>query len=140
MIYLDTNVLVAYINPRDKLHDKAVNLLSQHRDEDFAVSQLVILELYSVFSRVMGLSDDELEALVNYTIKVSNAKSVSVEWDDICRLASSHANKLRLKVLDLLHVIAAYSTGIKRFMSFDKDINSRVDVIERLLGIEVIGL
>ncbi|MHC1601265.1 MAG: type II toxin-antitoxin system VapC family toxin [Candidatus Nezhaarchaeales archaeon] len=140
MIYLDTNVLIAYINPRDKLHDKAINLLSQHRDEDFAVSQLVILELYSVFSRVMELSDDELEALVNYAIKVSNAKNISIEWDDICRLAPRYANKLKLKVLDLLHVIAAYSTGIKRFMSFDKDINDRAEVIEKLLGIEVIGL
>lgn len=75
MIYVDTNVLVACINPRDKLHGRAVSLLSRYSGEELVVSQLVVLELYSVFSRVLGVDDVELEALVNHTIRKCSVKA-----------------------------------------------------------------
>ncbi|RLF12645.1 MAG: hypothetical protein DRJ68_03650 [Thermoprotei archaeon] len=140
MIYLDTNVLIAYINPKDALHRRAVNLLSRRSGEGFVASQLVVLELYSVFSRVMSVSDEELEALVNYTIKACGVEVVQVEWDEVYRSALSYANKLKLKVLDLLHVVVAQLAGAKTFMSFDRDINSMASVIEELLDLRVIGL
>ena len=140
MIYLDTNVLVAYINPKDRLHDRAVSLITKYRKDEMIISQLVMLELYSVFSRVMDVGDVELEASVNYTIRKCNTRVASVEWDELYSKSLSYANKLKLKTLDLLHVIAAHLLGVKILISFDKDINSKSKLIKSLLGIEVIGL
>ena len=140
MIYVDTNVLVAYVNNRDEMHDRAVALISSHRGEDLVVSQLVILELYSTFGRVMDVSDIELEALVKYVIRVCGVKSIEVDWDALYQQSLSYANKLKLRTLDLLHVVAAHLIGAKAIMSFDKDINGRSRVIADLLKMNVIGL
>ena len=104
------------------------------------ISQLVILELYSVFSRVMSISDVELEALVNYTIRKCGVEVIIVDWDELYTRSLRYANKLKLRTLDLLHVIASHLLGAKTLISFDKDINSKGDLINKLLGIEVVGL
>ena len=139
MIYLDTNVLIAYINPKDRLHNKALSLISKFNRKKTVISQLVLLELYSVFSRVMNISNIELEALVNYTLRKCNVEVVFVEWNELYNCSLNHANKLKLRTLDLLHVIATYLTGARAIVSFDKDISSKSNIIKRLFEIEVIG-
>lgn len=140
MIYLDTNILIAYINPKDKLHNRAISLISRYQESEIVISQLVVLELYSVYSRIMNLSDIELEALVNYTIKKCKVKIATINWDELYSQSLSYANRLKLKTLDLLHVMAAYLVGAKILISFDKDINNKRSTIRDLLGLEVLGL
>ena len=140
MIYLDTNILIAYINPKDKLHNRAITLISGYQENEIVISQLVVLELYSVYSRIMNLSDIELEALVNYTIKKCKVKIATINWDELYSQSLSYANKLKLKTLDLLHVVAAYLVGAKTLISFDRDINNKRSIIRDLLGLEVLGL
>jgi len=140
LIYLDTNILIAYINPKDKLHDKAVSLVSRYQENEIVISQLVVLELYSVYSRIMNLSDIELEALVNYTIEKCKVKIATINWDELYSQSLSYANRLKLKTLDLLHIIAAYLVGAKTLISFDKDINNKRSIIRDFLGLEVLGL
>ncbi len=140
MIYLDTNILIAYINPKDKLHNRAISLISRYQESEIVISQLVVLELYSVYSRIMNLSDIELEALVNYTIKKCKVKIATINWDELYSQSPSYANRLKLKTLDLLHVMAAYLVGAKILISFDKDINNKRSTIRDLLGLEVLGL
>jgi len=140
LIYLDTNILIAYINPKDKLHNRAITLISGYQENEIVISQLVVLELYSVYSRIMNLSDIELEALVSYTIKKCKVKIATINWDELYSQSLSYANKLKLKTLDLLHVVAAYLVGAKTLISFDKDINIKRSIIRDLLGLEVLGL
>ena len=140
MIYLDTNILIAYINPKDKLHNRAISLISRYQESEIVISQLVVLELYSVYSRIMNLSDIELEALVNYTIKKCKVKIATTNWDELYSQSQSYANRLKLKTLDLLHVMAAYLVGARILISFDKDINNKRSTIRDLLGLEVLGL
>jgi len=140
LIYLDTNILIAYINPKDKLHNRAITLISGYQENEIVISQLVVLELYSVYSRIMNLSDIELEALVSYTIKKCKVKIATINWDELYSQSLSYANKLKLKTLDLLHVVAAYLVGAKTLISFDKDINIKGSIIRDLLGLEVLGL
>jgi len=140
LIYLDTNILIAYINPKDKLHNRAISLISRYQESEIVISQLVVLELYSVYSRIMNLSDIELEALVNYTIKKCKVKIATINWDELYSQSPSYANRLKLKTLDLLHVMAAYLVGAKILISFDKDINNKRSTIRDLLGLEVLGL
>lgn len=132
--------MIAYINPRDKLHDRALYIIDRCCRDKLIISQIVVLELYSIFSRVMSISDVGLEALVNYTIKRCGVNIAYVDWDKLYGQALSYANKPKLKTLDLLHTIAAYILGAKVMFSFDKDINRRSIVIKDLLGLDVIGL
>jgi len=68
MSYIDTNVLIAYIDSDDALYNDAVELLSKISGDKY-VSDLTIVKLYSVFSRTMNLSDIEINALVKYTLR-----------------------------------------------------------------------
>ena len=83
MIYVDTNVLIAHINPKDPLHEKALELISKYEKHRLVASQITTLELYSVFSRTMNLSDVELEALVKYTIRKCNVDVINVDWREL---------------------------------------------------------
>jgi len=69
MIYVDTNAMVAYINPKDSLHSTAKEYLAMFAGKKLVTSMLSVVELYSVFSRIMKLDDAELEALVEFTLR-----------------------------------------------------------------------
>ena len=50
------------------------------------------------------------------------------------------SNKLKLRTLDLLHVVAAHILGAKAIISFDKDIIDRREAIKAHVKVEVILL
>ncbi len=100
-------------------------------------SQLAVVELYSIFSQVMNVSDIELEALVNYVIRKCGIEVSTIEWDELYTQSLNYANKLKLRTLDLLHVIAAYSLGAKILVTFDKDIINKGKLVKELLGIKI---
>ncbi len=135
MTYIDTNVIVSYINERDFLHERARTLLSTLKKR--TISKLVILELYSVFSRVSKVDGIELEALVEYSLESTNVELVSVDFEKLINLAMKYSGKLRLKTLDLLHVVAA-SLIDNSIATFDRDIIRRREEIEKNLKIKVI--
>ena len=51
MIYLDTSVMVSYVNKRDPLHERSVEAIEGVKGTRVA-SRLTAVELASVFSRV----------------------------------------------------------------------------------------
>ena len=137
MIYIDTNVLVSFINPKDSLHKKAVKLLSKLNET--VISELTIIELYSVYSRTMNLSEEEIEALVEYTLRVTGVLMVKVDWNRLLNKAISYANKLKLKTLDLLHVVSSYLIGSTSIVTFDNNIKKKEDIIRKEFKIKVIS-
>jgi len=133
--YIDTNVLIAYINPKDPNHIKAKEIIENTISK--VVSQIAVLELFSVYSRNMDLTDIELEALVNYILKKSSVLVKNVDWKILYEYSLSYANKLKLKTLDLLHTIAAYLLNTDTIATFDKDIAYREKQINKALGLKV---
>ncbi len=138
MIYVDTSVMVSYVNERDPLHGKSVEAI-EGLSEVRAASRLTTVELASVFSRVTGSAGEELEALVEYTLRRCGVEVIEVDWRDVFSLALEQAGNLRLKALDLLHVAAAYRAGAEAFLTFDRDILSKGEAVERHLGLRVLG-
>ena len=138
MIYVDTNVLVSYVNPRDSLHTVARDYVSRFRDRyRLVVSPLTIVELFSVYSRKMDLSDVELEALVEYTIRSVGVSVLEIRWEDLVKQAMEYANRLKLRTLDLLHIVAAKIVGAKAILTFDRDIADKSSVVKEVLQLEV---
>ena len=135
MTYLDTNVIVSYINEKDSLHEKALKLVNSL--DKRTISKLVILELYSVFSRVSGLQGLELEALVEYSIEATGSELKDVDLNEVFRLAIEYSGALKLKTLDLLHVtIASMIDG--SIATFDNDIINKDKELMKLLGLRVV--
>ena len=119
---MDINAIVSYINEKDPLHEKALKLVNSL--DKRTISKLVVLELYSVFSRVSGLQGLELDALVEYSIESTKSELKDVDLNEAFSLAIEYSGALKLKTLDLLHVIIA-STIDFSIATFDSDIIER---------------
>ncbi len=130
MDYLDTSFILSLAVKSDVNHEKAVRLEKKLRDP--VISKLVIVELYSVFSRL----SDEPEPMVRYAIKRSSAELKEADLNEAAELSIIISRKLRLKSLDLLHASLAKMIGADRFITFDEDIRRKG---LHLIGIEVIS-
>lgn len=135
MIYLDTSVIVSYVDEEDPNHGRAVELLGRLR-EDRVASQLTLLELAAVYSRA-GLPNPV--SLAVYSLRVVGASLVDVDLNQVSRQALRYAPLLRLRTLDLLHVVAARMLGASAVASFDKEIAGRAGAIREALGLEFVG-
>ena len=135
MIYLDTNVIISFMDERDINHSLAVKLFETLK-VDRVVSRLVLLELASVYSRV-GFEDPI--ALAIYSIDRVGARIMELDYSILMSRALVYAPQLRLKTLDLLHVLACSIMGADSIATFDRDIISRSSIIRNTLGIDVIG-
>jgi len=136
MIYIDTNVIISYVDEKDPNHDKVMTI-SMQLDKERIVSQLTLLELASIYARA------ELEKpipLAMYSIKRFGASIVEADLNIIVRESLRHVPMLRLKTLDLLHVATAKVIGANSMVTLDKDIAKKSDVIKDTIGIKVITI
>ncbi len=134
MIYLDTSLIISFMDVKDPNHELAEEMLEDV--EDGVVSRLVLVELSSVYSRA-GLKSPL--ALALHSIRSVDARLVEVNFNDVLRMAFKLSPKLGLKTLDLLHVTAAHSAGAQGFATIDLDIVRRSSIVRKELGIEVLG-
>lgn len=134
MIYIDTNVIISYIDEADPNHAKAVELVDSISD-DRVVSKLTLVELISVFSRA-GL--EEPISLAFYSIKSIKANMIEVNFNEVLNKAILYAPILGLRTLDLLHMIASVLAKCRKFATFDIGITSKSDLIARTLGLEIV--
>ncbi len=138
MIYVDTNVIISAIDELDSLHKEAVELLNKFKDYGERItSKLTLVELVSVYSRA-GLDKPLIYALAS--IKSLNIRIYTeVSFNTVLDQAIYYSKDLRLKTLDLLHMVAAIIIGAKYFMTFDKDIIGRRDFIEKY-GLKILTI
>ncbi len=130
-MYVDTNVIVAFMDLKDPNHERAVKLL---KEGDKVTSHLTVVELTSVYSRA-GLEDPQ--ALAIYSLEESEVELKEVDFNQVLREAFKLANKVKLKTLDLLHISSCLLIGDNEFLTFDNDI-ARKEAEIRELGIEVV--
>ena len=133
MIYIDTNVVISYVDQLDQNHGKARRLLDT-LNGDRVVSELTKVELASVFSRA-GFEDPL--ALSLYSIRKVDARIVNVDFNRVLVKAAEMSHRLKLRTLDLLHITLASLIGAQKLVTFDKDILSKSNLISKF-GIEVI--
>lgn len=129
--YIDTNVIIAFINNRDSNHARALKIFNYRNRK--VTSMIAVLELKSVLSRTTKLSFDEIEAFVDYLPEI-NVEVPEVDANKIIRYATDIAVRIRMKTLDLLHISASMIIGADAFITFDREF------IEKEKEIEIIGL
>jgi predicted nucleic acid-binding protein len=127
LIYIDTNVIVSYVDEKDPNHDKVVAMFKR-LDRERVVSQLTLLELSSIYARA------ELErpiSLAISSIKRFNASMIETDLNIIMKESLRRVPTLRLKTLDLLHISVAKLMGAKSLATLDKEIARRADMIKK---------
>ncbi len=99
-----------------------------------------MVELYSAFSRILGINGAELDALVGYSLVKTNTCLKHVDCGRVMSDAINYAGLLRLCTLDLMHVIAARVLGARGIASFDNDIARKKQAVRRVLRLQVYSL
>jgi predicted nucleic acid-binding protein len=164
MSYLDTSVIIAYCVEGDPHHNKAVNIVEKLSQNKFYGSPITLVELYSVISRNIQKYElpPGIEEITNYKIKLLitvkyflqliplHLTSDEAKLGDFDQLKLFHkfldaidlADKLKLRTLDLLHIVYAGQLArkglIKYFITFDSDLLDKKEAILENAGVEVI--
>ena len=163
-IYVDTGVLLANIIANDPNHVKAQSLLRKFTNSEFIVSEISIIEMLSVLSRNLDLIEIEginlkvsstsiVKAIVLLALKKINAKvqtrkeklisyklgkynmQISLTYIGAIELS----RKIKLRTLDLLHIAFAKQLNAEIFLTLDKEILKKANVITEETQIKVIG-
>jgi len=134
-IYVDTNVIISFVE-QDVNYNKALKI---REINDLVTSEVTVLELNSFFSR--KLKDEILtEASTKYAIRATNVRVVEIDMNKLFRKALELSTKLQLKTLDVLQISSALLLNAKSFITFDKDILKKRDLIEKITKILVSDL
>jgi predicted nucleic acid-binding protein len=129
--YIDTNVIISFLNNRDINHEKALKTLNH--DSEMVTSPVAILELKSVLCRTTTLNTDEIEAFVDYLHEI-NIEVPMIDMNKVISNAIEIAVNIRMKTLDILHLATGVVLNVDDFITFDREF------IEKKKEIENIGL
>jgi len=127
--YIDTNVVISFLNQRDVNHARALKTL-ENSDEK-VTSYVTILELKSVLSRTTALGVDEIEAFADYLPEI-DIKIPEVDMDRVVSNAIAIAVTIRMRTLDLLHLSASMMLGADKFITFDREFSEKKKEIANL--------
>ncbi len=122
MDYIDTNVILSYLNKNDVNHSKALKIMDN--SNRMITSPIAVLELRSVLSRTTNLNGDEIEAFVDYLPEI-RLEIPEVDMNTVFSNASEIANRIRMKTLDILHLSACVILNTTRFVTFDREFSAR---------------
>jgi len=134
MIYLDTNVIISVMDERDPNYTIAKEFVMKKIKEKKVISQLTKVELSSVYARG-GINDPQAFAI--YSIKKIGAELIKADFDQVFLEAFKLSSKIKLRTLDLLHISICKIYNINKFLTFDKNIISKQEILEEI-GIKLI--
>ncbi|MHB1709730.1 MAG: type II toxin-antitoxin system VapC family toxin [Thermoplasmataceae archaeon] len=134
MNYIDTNVIISYLNKKDVNHSRALKILD--KGDRMITSPIGILELRSVLSRTTNLDGDEIEAFVDYLPEIK-LEVPEVDMNTVFSSASEIAIRIRMKTLDILHLSASVILNASNFVTFDGEFAEKENEIAAI-GLKVI--
>lgn len=129
MNYIDTNVIISFLNNRDINHEKALKTLNH--DSEMVTSPVAILELKSVLCRTTTLNTDEIEAFVDYLHEI-NIEVPMIDMNKVISNAIEIAVNIRMKTLDILHLAAGVVLEVDDFITFDREFLEKEKEIENI--------
>ena len=134
--YLDTNVIISFLNKRDTNHARALKIFDS-KDRK-VTSTVAVLELKSVLSGTTKLSLDEIEAFVDY-FPENDVEVPEVDTNKIIRKAIEIAVRIRMKTLNLLHISASLIIEADTFITFNREFIEKEREIANI-GLRIIAI
>ncbi|RLE90825.1 MAG: VapC toxin family PIN domain ribonuclease [Thermoprotei archaeon] len=135
MIYLDTSLIISYVDEEDPHHANAEEFVESLGSEKRVISPLVLVELASVYSRA---SLENPLQLAFYSVELVRAELMDIDFNEVLKQSLMLAPKLKLRTLDLLHIVACHVAKVEKFATLDKEITSKSEAISNLLRIKVL--
>lgn len=135
MDYVDTNVILSYLNANDTNHSRAINLWNTADSK--ITSIIAVLELRSVLARTTGLTVEETEAYVEYLPEIG-IHVPDIDMNEVLNGAAEIAPGIRMRTLDLLHISACIEMSAGRFITLDYEFVEKRHVLSDL-GISVVS-
>ncbi len=135
MHYIDTSVIISYLNENDVNHSRALETLKQIGD--MVISQIVTLELRSVLARTTNLNEYEIEAYIEYLSEIK-LKVSEIDFNDVFSNAEEIAFKIKMRTLDILHLSACMMLNANTFVTFDHEFAEKKNVIAEF-GLNVLS-
>ncbi len=135
MHYIDTSVIISYLNEKDVNHSRALETLNQIGD--MVISQIVTLELRSVLARTTNLNEYEIEAYIEYLSEIK-LKVSEIDFNDVFSNAEEIAFKIKMKTLDTLHLSACMILNANTFVTFDNEFTEKKNAIAEF-GLNVLS-
>ncbi|BAB67100.1 type II toxin-antitoxin system VapC family toxin [Sulfurisphaera tokodaii] len=130
--YVDTNVILSLVE-EDSNYEKAIRIRGIR---NLVTGEITVLELNSFYSR--KLKDEiKAKAATIYSLKFSNVRVAEVDWNRLLRKSEELSLRLQLKTLDILQIASATLIGVSQFLTFDKDILSKEELVKKYTGMEV---
>ena len=131
MNYIDTNVIISYLNRKDVNHSRALKILD--KGDKTITSPIGILELRAILSTTTNLDGDEIEAFVDYLPEI-RLEVPDVDMNTVFSNASEIALRIRMKTMGILHLSAGVILNASNFVTFDGEFK------EKEIEIAAIGL
>jgi len=135
LIYLDTSLIISYVDEEDPHHANAEEFVESLGSEKRVISPLVLVELASVYSRA---SLENPLQLAFYSVELVRAELMDIDFNEVLKQSLMLAPKLKLRTLDLLHIVACHVAKVEKFATLDKEITSKSEAISNLLRIKVL--
>ena len=133
MDYIDTSVILSYINLNDANHRAGRQLIGS--SANMVISSITQLELKSVLARTTKLTEEEIEAYLQYVDEIG-IEFKNTDLNRVFNRAIEITFNLKMKTLYVLHLAAALEIGAGTLVSLDQDFESRSQEI-RNLGIKL---
>lgn len=162
-VYVDTGVALAYVIINDPNHDRAESIVASLQGSRFVLSELSVVEMFSVLSRNIEFIEipgveirdnmfEAIAAIILYIIEMLGAEvrfipirrrtlglqKLVLDINDVFAEAIRLATELKLKTLDILHLVYARRIGAKTFLTLDRQIIRNHRTINELMNIEII--
>lgn len=135
MNYIDTNVILCFLNENDANHDKAVKLWEIK--ESKVASEITLLEIRSVLSRKANLKEAEIEAYIEYLPEI-DVRIAEIDLNRVFNRSMEITYKTRMKTLDVLHISACLEINACTFVTLDYEFVEKSKFITEL-GLTVVS-
>ncbi|UXD22711.1 hypothetical protein IPA_07580 [Ignicoccus pacificus DSM 13166] len=129
--FLDTSFIISYVVEDDVNHEKVRNF----KIGKGTVTPLVYAELISFFSRVAN----DPKVLAKASLSIVRARIVDVSLAELISLMERFSSLIKLRTLDTLHLLSSYLLNCDRFITLDKEISKKANLISKLLNVEVVN-
>lgn len=127
MYFLDTTFLVALFVSNDQWHSQAVNVYGRIKNNELAISKLVIAEVVTILKNKLETKD--ISEIYRNLSKIFIVFDDNLSYDEAMDIFIKYDSTISF--FDAMYVAISKKEGINEIVSFDSDFD-KIDGIVRI--------